>query len=297
MLKTRVGSDFWLVHQPDHARVSGYLAAHWGGAGDFAKPGFYPGSSAPELWRQEVVHAVAEHDNGWWEWEAAPKIDAGDGLPLDLADVAADDPAAGLVRWRLGVPRLAEEHPYAALLISLHSYWLYAFAYDDLVSQADDALRHPLLLDRFSSLKLVRDRDSTREYLEQSRITQSDLKERIGKKPDWARAVEPAHLDPHLKLLQLMDALSLLLCFNDCQRRRLPDVPRRDWSDRVELNWRPSSDGRRIAIEPYPFDRDPLQVLVPARVVPAQPLESQDLPMTRLHASPIRCLGFQFASG
>ena len=42
MLKTVQHGRMWLVAQPDHAEVAGYLAAHWGND-DFVRAGF--------LWR------------------------------------------------------------------------------------------------------------------------------------------------------------------------------------------------------------------------------------------------------
>ncbi len=69
MLKTKRGSQVWLITQPAHAELSGQLAAHWGNE-EFAAPGHFAASADSERVRREVVLAVAEHDNGWWEWEA-----------------------------------------------------------------------------------------------------------------------------------------------------------------------------------------------------------------------------------
>ena len=64
--------------------------------------------------------AIAEHDNGWWEWEAIPERGDLDDLPLDLADVPKNQ-QDGMHRWRLRIPRFSEEHPYVSLLISFHA--------------------------------------------------------------------------------------------------------------------------------------------------------------------------------
>ncbi len=47
MLKTVRQEQIWFVTQPDHAQVSGYLAAHWGND-EFARPGHFDGSNDPE---------------------------------------------------------------------------------------------------------------------------------------------------------------------------------------------------------------------------------------------------------
>ena len=127
MLKTKRGAQVWLITQPAHAELAGKMAAHWGNE-EFAVPGHFAASADPERLRREVVLAVAEHDNGWWEWEADPPLSAEDGLPQSLGEVL-ENPVAGMERWRLGVPRLADRHPYASLLIGDHAYWLYALQF------------------------------------------------------------------------------------------------------------------------------------------------------------------------
>ena len=43
-------------------------------------------------------------------------------------------------------------------------------------------------------------------------------------------------------------------------------MPRRAWTDRCTITVTPLG-GRRVKFDPYPFDVDPLPVLLPARVV------------------------------
>ena len=297
MLKSRVGSELWLVHQPDHARLAGYLAAHWGNSDGFAQPGHFAGSTDSHSLRQEVVQAIAEHDNGWWEWEAAPAIDPADGLPLDLPDVAKRRSDAGLERWRKGVPRLADEHPYVALLISMHAYWLYAFAFDDLPG-LDDALRHPLFGQVGVVNKLVQERELTRAFLLEQRVNQRELISRLQNSPAWSAAVEPAHLLPNVRLLQIMDALSLLISMGAQREIAIADVPRRRWEDRTSMSWRPHGS-HRVLCEPYPFDVDPLEVYLPVRALAedAGQLSSATLPpLVRLHAAPIKTIRFELTA-
>lgn len=68
--------------------------------------------------------AIAEHDNGWWEWEAIPERGDRDDRSLDLAG-ALKNRQEGMNRWRLGIPRFSEEHPCVSLLISFRAYRLY----------------------------------------------------------------------------------------------------------------------------------------------------------------------------
>ena len=124
--------------QPDHGQIAGYLAAHWGND-HFKRPGHYASVPDPERLRAETVFAVAQHDNGWWDWEATPNLSESNGLPLGLAEVLKDQ-QAGMNRWRLGLSRF-EHAPYANLLISRHAYWLYAIR---TLANPDPAFTHPL---------------------------------------------------------------------------------------------------------------------------------------------------------
>ena len=138
MLKTKYKDKISFITPPTPAAVSGFFAAHWGND-EFTRPGYYSDSQDPETLRAETVLGIAEHDNGWWEWEASPETDS-DCLPKGLTEVLKNQ-QEGMNRWRIGIPRLSENHPYASLLISYHAYWLYAHS-----SGADKnpAFVHPL---------------------------------------------------------------------------------------------------------------------------------------------------------
>lgn len=301
MLKTRVDNNFWLVQQHHHAQVSGYLAAHWGND-RFARPGGYPGATEPDLWREAVVLGIAEHDNGWWEAEAIPKINEPDGLPVGLGEKAkpvADNGldqwrTGGFDRWRVGIERLAGPYPYAALLVSLHAYWLYAVGYDDLIERADDVMRHFIFTGRQGAPDIVGDREETRRFLDEQAGVQRALKHRLTNDARWDKAVEPVHLAPHVRLLQLMDTLSLFLSMNDLDDHDLPDVPRASWDDRATIAWR-RVDARTVRLDPYPFAVDPLPVFMPTRVIAADPSmrpAQLQTPYAALHGSPLESIRF-----
>src|SRR4051795_7729329 len=105
-----------------------------------AHPGHFAPAPDPERLRAEAVLGIAQHDNGWWEWDAAPRLREADGLPLGLAEVVKNQ-REGMDRWRRGVPRLREAHPYTALLIGCHAYWLHA---PQVGTGMDPAFCHPL---------------------------------------------------------------------------------------------------------------------------------------------------------
>ncbi|MEX2303072.1 MAG: DUF3891 family protein [Bryobacterales bacterium] len=261
MIKRRVGSELWLITQPDHAVVSGYLAAHWGNE-EFAQPGYFAAAAEPERLRAETVLAIAEHDNGWWEWEADPELDPGDKLPLGLLDLTQHD---GMERWRLGVPRFIEQHPYVSLLISFHAYWLYA---PRCGPHPDAAFFHPLFGDPQNAPPLEgEDLQRAQEFVGEQREIQERLVAMLREDADWSAAVHPENLKPHVRLLQLADALSLALGFGGDKPLSLKGITRRNWDDRITLELTPGAN-RRIVCRPYPFDRDPLPVAVRASVLP-----------------------------
>jgi len=306
MLKAHLEHETWLVQQPHHAQVAGFLAAHWGGPNGFARPGFYPGATDPARWRDEVVLGIAEHDNGWWETEAMPRISSRDGLPIGVGEAASPTEenefaawrTGGFDRWQRGVERLAGPHPYGALLTSLHAYWLYAVSFGELVPNEADTLRHFVFGPPEVAEGLVGDRESTRAFLEQQADLQRDLTRRLLLDPGMARAVETAYLRAHLRLLQLMDTFSLYLALNDTDDHTLRHVPRGGWEDRCTIAWT-RRDARVVELDPYPFDTDGLVVSMPARVVPASRLsgsERVESPMTNLHATPLRSIEFTFVA-
>jgi hypothetical protein len=112
MIVTRQGGDLRLVTQRDHAHFAAELLSVW---------------RAPELLkhprRRELLEAVREHDNGWQEADAAPRLKPSTREPYGFLDLPLED---RLEVWRRGVRRFAETAPYLALLISQHALALFA---------------------------------------------------------------------------------------------------------------------------------------------------------------------------
>jgi hypothetical protein len=229
-----------------------------------------------------------------------PKFSANDGLPVGVGEAAPPTDenefgawhAGGFERWFIGIDRLATHHPYAALLTSMHAYWLYAVVFEDLHSCDVDLRRHFVFGAPEVATGLVSDEPKARAFLSDLSNMQAKLIGRIAKDPTMARALEPEHLDAHARLLQLFDSMSLYLALNDTQTHELPHVPRAGWNDRITLTWK-RLDARTIGIDPYPFDTEGLVVSMPARIIPDTPLLT-DQPMSRYLASPLRSIDFRF---
>ena len=102
------GSAILLITQSDHARLAGEIMAR-----------------SLELRghprRESILLAVAEHDNGWREEDAAPIVDPATGGVVDFVTA----PLAVRHRvWPRAVERL-EEDPWAAALVAQHAITVY----------------------------------------------------------------------------------------------------------------------------------------------------------------------------
>lgn len=302
MLKSERDGQYWLVTQPDHGAVAGYMAAHWGND-EFAFPGSHAPAPDPARLRAETVLAIAEHDNGWWEWEAAPTLSDIDNLPQDLREVLTNQ-KEGMERWRRGVPRLGERHPYASVLISFHAYWLYAARTDP---EADPAFRHPLFWNAPPQQLYPGPLEQARGFVQEIEAMQAPYLARLREDSQTQSWLDEATLNPGVRLLQLLDGLSLYLCsplipaasglskgFGE-DAIELPHAPRRNWLDRVTISVRPLGN-RRIALDPYPFDLDPLPVAVPVRIVDRALADREPLMVWR-HALQPRLIEYQLTSG
>ena len=71
--------------------------------------------------RDAILHAVAEHDNGWAEEDAAPRVDPATGQIFDFVSAPAGIRQAV---WPRGIARLADD-PWAAALVAQHAITIY----------------------------------------------------------------------------------------------------------------------------------------------------------------------------
>jgi hypothetical protein len=183
-------TGWWLITHPDHARLAGAFATAWGNA-EFRKP-------EP---RARVLKGIACHDDGWAARDAHPSITR-EGKPsafstelvgkysafeeIDLAEYLA-------VRER-AVRIIAEDDPYAGLLISMHTYNLLT-AHADRSTIAAEGLE---LLEAFL--------ETQREY-------QAELRAAIAGDGSLAANEKTEQtIVEHFRLLQACDNLSLLAC-------------------------------------------------------------------------------------
>jgi hypothetical protein len=244
MLRMETEAGWWLITHPDHARLAGEFAAAWGNE-KFQKP-------KP---RVRVLKGIARHDDGWTTRDAHPTITR-EGKPsafsVELVGKYSAFEEIDLEEY-LGVREravsiIAKEDPYAALLISMHTYSLLTEHADRTTIAAQDLP----ILDRF---------------LENQRVVQGNLRAAISADgtltPD--QKTHTAILE-HFRLLQACDNLSLLSCVAFSRPADLlHPLPLNDGgTSRVEVI---SLAPRHFRLRPWPFAEPELTFHFPARYV------------------------------
>ena len=244
MLRLQTETGWWLITHPDHARLAGAFARHWGNAT----------FQSPEP-RDSVLHAIDVHDDGWAVRDAQP-LTTREGKPsafsqelvgkysafeeIDLADYLA-------VRER-AVAQVEVRDQYAALLVSMHTYNL-------LTDRADRSTIAPQqlpLLDAFLERQRARQarlRDAVRA---DARYTQTDTSDDA--------------IVQNFRLLQATDNLSLLSCVAFRGPATLLHPLRLTDGDVQTVSVQATGE-RVFGLAPYPFDRSPLHFDLPARHV------------------------------
>ncbi len=104
------GDFFQVVLQPEHALLSGEMAAAWADRG-------------PR--HDSVVTAARRHDDGWGVWEQSPQVDSA-GRPIAVFDV---DISSHLAFYRAAIAAITEEDAYSGLLASMHGAGIYQHRY------------------------------------------------------------------------------------------------------------------------------------------------------------------------
>jgi len=107
IVRTTPGS-IQLITQPDHAQLARRVMEHC-----------TPLAARPR--RDAILHAIAEHDNGWTEEDAAPRVDSATGQIVDFVNASE---AVRQAVWPRGVQRLAHD-PWAAALVAQHAMTVY----------------------------------------------------------------------------------------------------------------------------------------------------------------------------
>jgi len=267
MLRLETETGWWLVTHPDHARLAGAVAEHWGND-LFASP-------EP---RTHVLLGVNTHDDGWAMRDAKPSVTK-QGKPaafsvelvgkysafeeIDLQDYLN-------VRER-AVAEIAAKDAYAALLVSKHTYNL-------LTARAD---RSTIAPDQLPLLDA---------FLERQRALQARLFAAIRSDASFREDdVTDEKIEEHFRLLQATDNMSLLACVDySASATLLHPLKLRD-GGMAEVGVTPLG-GRAFKLSPYPLREDRVAIEFPARHVPGKTFSSSEQLGSAFHAAAVETL-------
>jgi Protein of unknown function (DUF3891) len=229
-----------VIRQTDHAFLAGFFAREWGNE-KFTKP--QPNDS--------FCLAVAEHDNGWSEWELQPSLDEKTRQPFTFMSIPT---ATHIALYQKGIERLVKADHYAGLLASMHASCLYD--------------RARATMPGFSA-KYVKSEEShiVNEFVQQLRLQQLRLKVDLRANSATKPFIEEPLINANVARLEALDRLSLHFCVNPQQDAIVDAVPVNDQGEETDLELH-AEGGNVVALAPYPFRRDPLSLSIMARRVP-----------------------------
>ena len=256
--KTALGESLLVIRQTDHAFLAAFFAREWGNE-RFSKP-------QPNV---SFCLAVAEHDNGWSDWELQPTLDPKTHLPYSFMSIPTE---SHIAFYQRGIERLVKVDHYAGLLAVMHACELYDRARATLPGY---------------SAKYVKSHESqlASDFVQQLRLQQLRLKTDLRSKPGTKAYADELPLKLNAARLEVMDRLSLHFCMNPEQGLMLEGVPVNDQGEETDMDLHPDGEGM-VTIRPYPFRRDSLSFSIMARRVPKRIYSDDRDFQTVLAASP-----------
>jgi len=258
MIRREWEGDFVLIPQPEHARLSGALAEHWG-AGEFVRP---------EPWA-EVLLATYDHDEGWVEWEERPTLDADHFLvnfnrtPLEVT----------IDNFRRTVEKAYEKgRPYAAALVNRHAINVYELVLSLRgLAPEEEAKIHA--------------------YVSELEAGQAEILRELTDQPGFERAVTNEAVHRNGRFVTVLDLLSLILCNGWTHLDRMAGVPMGgDYFGDIGVKWADPAGptGMCLQLTPWPFNRDSLEASVQGLRIPGHPFDTEeDLHAALREAPPI----------
>jgi hypothetical protein len=253
-----------LIRQTDHAKLAGQFAIHWG------RPPF----DRPEP-LEAVIFATMQHDRGWTDWDASPKVNPATQEPYQFWELPVEE---HLTFYFHGVQGVIDIDHYAGLLVSMHCAGLYNGRYGT----------DPSLMVRKFTPEMQK---VIQGFLDRLEAQQRSLREQLQAVGTPERWMEQARIWKNYKLLQIFDRLSLYLCMPPFEMRTLRPAPSADGED-LDLILQPRGPNT-IQINPYPFGVDPLQVLVASRQIPTTPYAGNEQFREALARAKVSTLTFE----
>ena len=188
-----------------------------------------------------VCLGAEQHDIGMAEYDLAPQLDPETGGPRSFMDMPL---ATHLELWSEAPRKLLSQSPFAALICSMHGHALYAD--DDTLEPGTD------------------DSDAVRRFVEERERFETELKRQLDLSDDRARHIQ--------KLVWAVDFLSLS-CFMDWDPDSVPAPTTSADALRDIKVVKPGDDPHLLLVDPWPFDRDEIDVEAAGRRIEPQQSE------------------------
>jgi hypothetical protein len=229
-----------MITQNDHAKLAGFLAAHWGNP-PFERP--RPFAAA--------VRAAHYHDSGWFRYETDPRFDPASGRTPTYQAVPNDSTQLASYQWAIDM--LSDVDPYTGLLASKHRTGLWQQRYG--------VIKRPMPgLPRKLSPEV------------EAFIARNEARQQSA-----SVGIDPAELAMNYNLLQVWDLLSLYVCSSETlQNHFIEPVPTSYDNPGCGVAMQLTPAAGSIKVDPYPFDQMWLAASVVYRQVKREEVRDRD---------------------
>jgi Protein of unknown function (DUF3891) len=263
IVRKEANGEQLLVGQTDHSRLAGYFASHWGN-GVFAIPDPF----------ESVVRAATFHDYGYLRYESAPVFNPETGGTPNFRDVLTD--ANRLSEYQWCFDWFLGPDPYASTLASMHRTGLWRGRYD--------ALFHP-------PHNILQQKPEVDEFVAKYEAQHAKIIPERG----W----DPQQMRTNYRLLQVWDLLSLYFSCESPIDEYIEPVPtsyRDADGEGVRMTIAPVG-ATTIAVDPYPFDVDPLRIQLTSRRMKQVTFADHDAFIKAFFQAPLEVLQFELVDG
>lgn len=269
MIIQEQGDQLIVIRQTDHAVLAGYFAREWGNE-LFKKPEPF----------ESFRLATAEHDNGWREWEMAPRLDPKTRMPYSFMSIPTEEHIA---LYQRGIERVVKADHYAGLLVSMHCVGLYDRARATMPGFSAKYVKS-------EEMELVND------CIQRMKLQQLRLKVDLRAKPSTKNFSDDKILEVNARRLEALDRLSLYFCLAPPADATIDGVPADGRGSDADLVLR-IQGSNVISITPYPFRKDPLEMSILARKVPKRSYATELDFQKTLAQAPYFAISFKLRSG
>ncbi len=221
MIRREIKNGWIIITQKDHSILSGDIMNHWGNS-----------KFSPPKPKDEVLFAVAEHDNGWAEWEENPQINPLNKYPKNFLEMNYKDQAD---IWKRSYLRYSKQHTYASSLIALH-------------------------FDKFNTSVLKKNKNALLLKTEIKKFVSENLKLTSTEEKSLSEEIIN-----NLKFVQIGDIISLALC-HGWRSTRIDEIPYSLNGPNTSIMLK-SDDGLNYRIYPFPFSKNPITVSIEGKII------------------------------